>query len=46
MREQELQQLEEHIRSLEQSNLNITERLNEAHITNNTAYTYLIHIFL
>ena len=46
MREQELQQLEENVRSMEQMNLNITEKLNDAHVANNTTYTYELFVFL
>ncbi|CAF0798279.1 unnamed protein product [Rotaria sordida] len=47
MREQELIELEEHIRALEQANLSINERLNAAHITDTTAFTntFLTEIF-
>jgi hypothetical protein len=40
MREQELAELEEHVRALEQTNLDISERLNTAHVTDATAFSY------
>jgi hypothetical protein len=40
MREQELAELEEHVRALEQTNLDINERLNTAHVTDATAFSY------
>ena len=40
MREQELAGLAEQVRALEQTNLDISERLNTAHVTDATAFTY------
>ncbi|CAF2717582.1 unnamed protein product [Rotaria sp. Silwood2] len=47
MREQELIELEEHIRALEETNLAINEKLNTAHLTDTTAFTntFLTEIF-
>lgn len=39
MRERELVELEENVRSLEKINLDITDKLNAADITNNAAFT-------
>jgi hypothetical protein len=39
-REKELVQLNEEIRTLEQTNLSITDKLKLAHLANNTTYTY------
>ena len=40
MREEELTQLEQHVRALEETNLNINEKLNAAHLADATAFTY------
>lgn len=40
MREEELAQLEQHVRALEETNLNINEKLNAAHLSDATAFTY------
>ncbi len=45
MREQELIELEEHVRSLEQTNLDINEKLNAAHLADATTFTYDKKIF-
>jgi len=39
MREQELVELEQHVRALEQVNLDINEKLNAAHIADATTFT-------
>ena len=46
MREQELEQIEENVRSMEQTNLNITQKLNAAHVANNTTYTWELFVSL
>ncbi len=40
MREQELAELEEHVHRLEQTNLDINEKLNAAHVADATTFTY------
>lgn len=40
MREQELAQLEEHVRALEETNLAINNKLNAAHLADATTFTY------
>lgn len=40
LRRQELAQLEQQVRALEETNLSINEKLNAAHLTDATAFTY------
>ena len=40
MRQQELAQLEQQVRALEETNLSINEKLNAAHLADATAFTY------
>jgi len=44
MREQELAELEQHVRALEQTNLSINEKLNAAHVADATTFTYYKYI--
>lgn len=45
MREKELIELEQHVRALEQTNLEINEKLNVAHLTDATTFTYYKYFF-